>query len=212
MPQAFQLLTLLGLSMTVFAVSLLVALTVAKWRRRVPAQALPEPGCTVKIRSVDGMYRARLVQAAPHSWVIEAPVQYNRYVPFREGDHLMVEAPMTGGALLFRAQVMARTTDPHTYELEPCGALHRIERRTEPRDRATRGLTASINGEAAEIQNLSKGGAMVVSEGEFANGDGVTIRIPSLDRTVFGWVLEAMPDQLGGRRAARLRITFAIED
>lgn len=202
-------LTLIGF----FTLALAISYGIASWvhallaRRRVPA---PPEGCAIRVASPKGLLRSRFLGEDRCGWWIEAPVQHNAPVPFREGEEIKVQVLASRGVLAFRTSVLARKTDPCRLLVRRPEEGRYVERREAPRVTPPAPVAAHVMGQAAELIDVSTGGCRIVTLASVSVGDYVEIDAPSLGITRRGaWVVEVWPDALGGRRAQRLRVLFA---
>ncbi|MBI1757212.1 MAG: hypothetical protein HYR64_08920 [Fimbriimonas ginsengisoli] len=128
----------------------------------VRRRPLPKLGATIRLRSPHGVGRARLISTAPHGWQISPLI-------FREGsrepsvgDTIVVEAPCDGGVVLFRAKV--KHIDEDGLRIRPPRGLRRHERRQERRLAQLRDRTVLLDGKAAQLLDMSAGGARLRGE------------------------------------------------
>lgn len=202
-------LILLGWFALVLLASVAVSYALTALKLRSAGNFDLEPNAPVRLRGTSGMLRCRFVRSDALGWWFTCPISRDHYVPLRVGEHLFVEAPVTGkGAFVFETEVAARDGLAHEICLRRPSVRKVFERRIDPRDSGLRGEACEVNGEQGEILDMSPNGVRVVCLSGAMRGDEVRLRLPGKG-LVFGWVLESTPEAFGDRQGACLRIRIA---
>lgn len=200
-----------------FAASFLGALglgyAVSSFRESRRKQAINElvPNAPLRMRSLSGVYRSRFVGFREGNLQVGAPMMRDAFVPLRVGEPLTVEAPVENGVLIFRTEVLGRCGDSKTFLLQRPPNLRRTERRHELRTTRFAGTPGTLNGEWAELQDLSKHGASFHSFGTFLAGDVIKVEVPRFGAALLGWVLDVQPISIDSRTASVVRMRFVDE-
>ena len=199
------LLAVLGYVICSFAVAALVAFLLT---RKTVQSAPPEVGSIIRLRSVGGVYRSKLVGVEQGVWRISCPIARSHYVPMRAGEPVTVEAPVTGGVYLFKTEIAGRDRETHELMLEPPPILRKSDRRNEAR--APKAGEATIEGESAALVDLSRLGARILTDRPCHIGERVRLELE--DSMVYAWVLDFAPTKIGEpyRECVRLRFEEAL--
>lgn len=200
---------LVGTVSLVFLLTLGASYAMVCLKHRARARRIPLPNLPVRLRGPSGMYRCHFLREDPVGWWFSAPLSRDAYVPLRIGEKLFVEAPVSGeGAVVFESEIVARDGREHEICLRRPSASRVFERRLASRDRSLAGRRCSVNGQPAEIVDISEHGVRVICLDSHSRGDEVRVGLP--DRgMVFGWVLEATPEAFGSSRGTCLRIRLS---
>lgn len=175
------------------------------WRGSPPAL---EPGSILHLRAATGIYRTRLQRAAQRGWIIDAPLHQNQFVPLRPGEAIYVDAPVQDGVLRFKSVIEAREADPHRFLITVPRYVQHVERREEVRDQTLAGTPATVRGHAAEIIDISRGGAALATKAMLYAGDAVRVAVPALEVEADAYVLAVWPGMFGGRVGSHIRVCF----
>ena len=143
-------------------------------------------GSKVRLRMAGGVARSVLVAQRPNEWVFGALLtRFAGELP-QPGENVLVEAPGTRGAYLFRVRVKSVDPEPFGLYVEPPAMVHKLNRRQERRVSQVDG-PATLNGSMCQIQNLSAGGAQLLTADKPSPGDRVAVSLG--DHQVGAWVL-----------------------
>jgi hypothetical protein len=123
---------------------------------------------------------------------------------------MMVQAATDTAVLTFRAAVVSRNADTHEFTLARPERVRHVERRAELRDSSYDGMIGRINGTSATLQNLSAGGACVVTAAPVRAGDQVTLDLPMGLGEVQGLALESTATAQGRTLSRAVRIRFEV--
>ena len=186
-----QWIQLCGYFAIVFALSVGTSyfLTSLKVRRK---QGTPIENAVLQIRASSGMYRSRFVGENTVGWIISAPLCRNAYVPIRVGEVLTAWLPTSEGLRSFKAEVLLRDSTTHELTIQKPETMHAVERRQSPRKTSFANALVSVEGEHAQLVDLSEGGARVAAKNRISKGERVRLDLPALG-PVFGWTLESKP-------------------
>lgn len=181
----------------------------ASQRRRSAPVQLAE-NATVRMVGSGGVYRCHYLRESRRGLVFSAPIQRDRYVPIREGESMVIQAPQDSSLLTFRTTVLERDAETHEFILARPVSIRNIDRRTEERDTSIDGAPAVMNGTAATIVNLSAGGAKVITTDEIDPGDQVRLELPNGLGEAYGWALDTTASNRGRIPARAVRIRFSM--
>lgn len=199
-----ELMQIVGFFALAAAVSFAVTLVLMKALSHKRLHALA-PGCAVRLRTPDGVYRTRYAGPTRQGLVFAAPLQRDSYVPISVGAPVTVEAPGTSGVLLFRTKVTARDAATHELVLEAPEKVLSEDRRHSKRQ--SKGLQPVLIEDAtAWLSDVSETGMRVLSDRHFPSGERVKIELPSSEEPYFGWVLHCGPNLDGGKGQYVVRI------
>jgi hypothetical protein len=182
----------LGSLIIFFAVGFVVAACSAwlyvKTIRHLRDRLDPEIGSILRIRAASGVYRSHMMELGRSVWAMSAPLQRDNHVPLRVGEELVIEAASQGGALLFRSKVVARQSNPHTILIERPEKIHRVDRRDHKRWPQLAGAKVRLEGQPAELLDLSESGARLQTASRQYKGERVRLDLP-WGAVVYGWVV-----------------------
>lgn len=164
----------------------------------------PLEGGVVRIKCTHGVYRSRFLGLCPGGWRLTAPLSRDAYVPFRPGDAVVLEAPVTGAAVLARSLVVERDMETHEIVVARPRSARRIERRETRRTVDLGGQACKLDDRSAALLDVSRHGARLVSSAAVSVGERVRLDLPGRDEPSFGWVLEVQPGE-SGQTVARVR-------
>lgn len=205
-----ELIEMVGLLAIVFGVSVAVSYLFFNRRpRKVQLIPLAE-NTSVRMIGPGGAYRCYFLRQDHTGLIFSAPLQRDRYVPLRSGEMMMVQAATDSAVLTFRAAVVSRKADTHEFTLARPERVRHVERRAELRDTSYSGMIGRINGTSATLQNLSAGGACVVTASPVRAGDHVTLDLPMGLGEVQGWALESTATAQGRTLSRAVRIRFEV--
>lgn len=191
-----------------FGCSFGLAYALVAFKRR-GAEALPDPRDTlVKLRTVDGVYRANVVRASANEWIISSPIQRDRYVPLRVGDSLTVEWPTQRGIVMFRSKVVARDAVDHTFGIEAPAGEKPLERRSGIRSQEFPIDRLSFDGLPAELVDIGERGCRLRCRSAYLPGTRVRLDLPWHNGPVFAAVLESREACFDGKAGAEIRVVF----
>lgn len=183
-----------------FGLSLFFFKGLARRRRNVLA-----PGCAVRLRTPEGVYRTRFAGPCRQGLVFAAPLQRDAYVPISVGASVTVEAPSEKGILLFRSRVAARSAETHELVLENPERVFQEDRREHARE-GRREEPICVEHAAAWLSDLSPNGLRFRSDRRFECGERVRVDLPGYNEPEFAWVLHCGPDFDGGKGAYTTRV------
>ena len=185
-----------------------VATHMVRHRKR-EAMMQAEPIGPIRLRTEDGMYRSHFVRRTESGrWVVSAPLRRDSYVPIRIGEKLTAEAPMPGGVILFRTVVSDRDEKTHQLVLEIPAQVHIRERRESERETFFPPKECQLNGQSAELINLSAKGALVKSKRGVLPGDNVNLQLQTGEDSKVGYCLDSEHDTFRGEAGKRTRIVL----
>jgi hypothetical protein len=190
-----------------FVVSALLAhFLVGRRSKRVP---LPFDGATLRLRGVGGMYRAKLLAIDEIGWKISCPLSRNNYVPLRLEDKVTVEAPCSGGVIIFRTDVVGRDDEEHFLVLAAPDRPTVTDRRSTSR-RTMTGV-AIIEDTPGQLVDISPFGARLYTDRVCHVGERLRIQLPQA--LIYAWVLDFWPTRLGEpyREAIRVRFEESVD-
>ena len=167
-----------------------------------------QPGRKIRLACEQGVFSVRIDSQKNRVLWLDAPLQANSHVPLRVGTKVYLEIPMETGVAKFRTEVTERESQSHTLKVEIPADVLREERRTEERHYFPDGLVTRLNSRPAIVNNLSSGGACILSREEVSAGDWVILDLPD-EPERYACVLESRPDALDGRLASKIRVVFA---
>ena len=203
------LLALCGSFVALFCAAILVACAFTRLatmgKRRLPPLDAHTP---MRLSTLSGVYRARLVTADANGLVLTAPLQRDHYVPIRPGERVSVEAPVPNGVVLFRTTVTERRSEPHEVCLASPKEVHFSDRRHEARDKRWAGFKITLNGHRAELLDVSPHGAKVLCETRVATGELCLLTLPQPLGQARGWALECTPAAFGTSQGTVIRFRF----
>lgn len=183
-----------------FAVSLILIRLFARRHRNIL-----DPGCAVRLRTSDGVYRTRFTGPNQLGLVFAAPLQRDCYVPISVGAPVTVEAPGRRGVLLFRTKVAHRDAATHEIVLETPAKVFQEDRRQTKR--CAHGQTAiEVEGAAAWLCDRSEIGLRFTTDRRLQSGERIRIDLPGDDEPIFGWVLHCGPNVDGGKGSYVVRV------
>lgn len=178
------------------------------WARYRCRRARLQPDAVLRLRSVSGVFRTRLIEERADGLLIGAPLYRDCYVPFQPGERLLVETPCASGVAFFASTVVSRFENPHTFLIERPKQLVRKERRSSPRFVPPDGHNVLVNGTHGVVENLSQDGARLLTCLELEAGESIEIDLGQGAPTR-AWVLAIEPASLGSRQGASVRVRFA---
>lgn len=162
------------------------------------------PGCSVRLRTSDGVYRTRYAGPSPQGLVFAAPLKRDSYVPISVGAPVTVEAPSHRGVLLFRTRVASRDAATHEFVLAAPDRVFHEDRRQSPR--LVKGRAAiRVEEQTAWLADASETGFRFYSDAAFGPGERVRIDLPEQEEPEFAWVLHCGPNLEGGKGAYSIR-------
>lgn len=150
----------------------------------------PAPGAILRIRADSGSYRSHMIKLGGSVWTISAPIKRDSYVPLRAGEEVVIEAASKRGALLFRTVILARHAGNHTLTIKRPTRVHLVERREHKRWPHLEGAKVKVEGENAQLLDISEGGARIKTGFRLHKGDRVRVDMPWCE-AMFGWVLSS---------------------
>jgi len=194
-----------------FIGSMALAWGVSRWWAR-RTDRLPEvtPGAVVRLRTLDGFYRTRLVEVRPGEWVFAAPLRHDVPVPFRVGERLTVEIAIENGCILGQTVVGTRQPNPPQFTVPIPHNAKRVDRRSEVRTNRYDGFPIRANGSAAELVDLSLQGLSFRTSLTVARGDAVNLTLPEGLGDCTAWVLDVTPDRFGARAGCLVHARFSL--
>lgn len=166
------------------------------------------PGTSLRLVVPGGAYRSRIQACEGETVRVDAPLHQDTYVPLRVGQTVVGQIGDLDSVLTFRTEVVARDPQDHSLILAQPRFLRRGNRRCEPRLIGVQREPASLDGERAEILDLSANGARVVTTANVQPGDRVRLDVPHSDGPAFGWALQCRTETMEGRMAREVRIQF----
>jgi hypothetical protein len=207
-----EIITLCGYFTLVFACSVGAGWLLTTMRRSTKLVREPAPDSAVRLRGPEAMYRAYFVGGDRSVWRVTAPLSRDRFVPLRSGEKLVLEAPSSQGALLYKTVVVGRDPETHEILLKKADPVLPVERREDPRLEGCRGREVLLEQGPATLLDLSSCGARLFTQEQVARGERVRLDLEWLDEPIFGWVLESQTlvhEGLTGREV-RMRFEEAI--
>lgn len=203
-----ELLQLVGLVAIVFGLSMAISYAMsASKRKRQSNLSLPE-NTSVRLVGPGGVYRSYFLRKSSKGLVFSAPLQRDNYVPVRPDECLMVQVPVEGSIITFRASVRNRDKDTHEITLNFPERVRQVDRRSEPRDRSLEGSEIALNSQTATLVDLSAYGAKVITLDDIKPGDTIRLDLPNDYGQAYGWALESSAVASNGRQARAVRIRF----
>lgn len=198
-----------GYLIALFLASLCASYLVGRLLRRA-APRLPQltVGTSCRLVGTGGVYRCYLGSVKGKGLEFSAPLQRDHYVPLRVGEALMVQIPVQEGVVSFRSVVVERDAERHTFRMAAPTHFRTLDRRSEPRDDSVYGREVALNGQAAEVLNVSAGGALVVTTLDVQPGDRIDLQLGGSNSVCPGWALESVPTTLGQQAARSVRVRF----
>lgn len=195
---------------TAFVTSLAIGVGVSHVRLRKRRHVLDEvrPETIVRLRSLSGMYRARFLAKDRAGIHISSPMQRDFFVPLRVGEEVSIEVPIEKGVVVFKTEVVSRDNDNHTFCLRAPAVPNMINRREEIRSVRFHGEQAFVNEEHAELVDVSRSGARVLTFAKIEPGEVVRVAIPRFDASQLAHVLDCTPAPLQDRQGYQLRLRF----
>ncbi|MBL8040917.1 MAG: flagellar brake protein [Chthonomonas sp.] len=195
---------------TAFVTSLAIGAGVSHFRLRRRRHVLDtvRPETIVRLRSLSGMYRARFLTKDRAGIHISSPMQRDFFVPLRVGEEVSIEVPIDKGVVVFKSEVVSRDTGNHTFCLRAPAVPALINRREEARTERFHGEQAFINEEPAELVDVSRSGARLLSFCRHEPGDVVRVAIPRFDASQLAHVMDCTPAPLQDRQGFQLRLRF----
>ena len=191
----------------IFGLSVLLAF--AFTRRKSPTDIRKCLQLTsLTLRGTGGVYRSRISKIDSETFTIDAPLSQNVYLPLRVGESLRCEAGFDNQVAIFRAEIVSRCGETHTFQLKPTTAISHVNRRIEARNHLDQWLPCKLDGQPAVLIDFSNSGAKVITRQEYSAGDLLRIEIPLHDEPIIACVLEVKLDQLEGRLASQLRLAY----
>jgi len=175
-------------------------------RKQVLEHVPPDTG--IKLRSVSGLYRARIQSTSKKEIVISSPMQRDYFVPLRVDEEVTIEVPVERAVMTFRTKVIGRDPDSHTFTLAMPDAPTMVNRRQEIRSSRYAGEQVFLNDEWAELIDVSASGARVVSFFRAEAGDVVRVVIPQFGANQLAYVMECLPETIDSRQGNQLRLRF----
>jgi hypothetical protein len=184
-----------------FAILFVGALALGFLVTRILSRPIPLPatGSIVLIRSRSGVSRAKMQTSAKQGWTLSAPIAREEQGLPEVGETVTLEAASTFGVAVYRAEVLA--TEGNLTLGPPSWSTFR-ERREDPRIREPL-IGAMVDGETADVENISRGGAQIIVGGTLRRGERVRVDLAG-KAPAFGWVLDSVCS--GG--ACRVRVRF----
>ncbi|MBL8049151.1 MAG: flagellar brake domain-containing protein [Chthonomonas sp.] len=170
---------------------------------RQHAQLRPVGPLLLKARA--GAFRSHFDRFENGTWIISAPLSRDSYVALQPGEEVLVDAPVEGGAMLFRTKILSRDAATHQYTIGLPERLHRTERR-EQRRRALEPIDCRLNGMPGRVLNHSREGALILSGLKLENGDLVIVQVG--DQQVTGYALDSVYEAFGDVMGGLTRIRF----
>lgn len=199
-----ELLQIVGFFALAAAISFGLSLTLMRlFARR--ARHILDPGCAVRLRTADGVYRTRFAGPNRLGLVFAAPLQRDSYVPISVGAPVTVEAPGKNGILLFRSKVAHRDAATHEIVLETPAKVFREDRRQSKRCTHTQ-TAIEVEGAAAWLCDRSEVGLRFTTDRSLKSGERVRVDLPGDEEPIFGWVLHCGPNVDGGKGSYVVRI------
>jgi len=188
-----------------FAGCAFLAYVLMRWLQPHSA-LLPLEGSILRVKCAHGVFRSRLIAIDAKGWRIAAPISRDNFVPLRPGEKLVVEAPVSGGALLTHTTVLERPGEGNELLLARPSRATKLERRETERRTDLRG-TCTVERLSATLLDISSYGARLWCSVRVAAGDRIRIDLPWIEEPVFAWVLEIVPapDQGASRTLCRVR-------
>lgn len=123
----------------------------------------PLHGSSVRLACPRGSMRTRLISAKRSTWIIDAPLFRDAYVPLRPGETLKFEIPGDGGVWTGLVQVVRRDSESKQIEVKQLGEPRRLDRRADIRKAIRR--PCRLDGAKAIMLDISKGGACLSCPG-----------------------------------------------
>lgn len=191
-----------------FGGSLLVSYVIASYFSDRKHRVEIAEGTAVRLVGPGGAYRCHFMGFRDELLVFSSPIQADRYVPIRAGEKVYIQAPGKDCMLSFRTTVMERDNDAHELVLAAPDYVRRNERRTEERLKTLAGEDALIDGELAQIVDVSVAGACLLSRRRPEPGERMRVLLPSSGIDAFGWALESTPSEMGTHQGYKVRIQF----
>ncbi len=188
----------------VAAAYLLNRMVAAKPQRKASAQFLP--GQPVRLRTEDGLYRARFVATRTNGLALSAPIQRDRYVPIRIGEWVKVEIPTSSGVHAFRSEVIARDVDAHEITVAMPAHIHFEDRRERRRTRGA-GRAVRVEENDAWLADIADNGVCITLDRALKQGERVRVDLEGRE-PAFAWVLDCEPNTGSGKGKHRVRARF----
>lgn len=177
-------------------------------RVRKPKRPQMSTDSVIRLFTLDGTYRSRVVSVTEEGFWIDAPLRSDNYVPLRPGETIRVSAPQQSGVTAFKTQIVKRDFEDHTYLLAWPGEFTQEERRASNRVRPEKFMFTEVDGHPAVLVDYSENGARIVTTASYNTGDLVQLELPHREEKVLACVLSVLPDALDGRQASCLRLVF----
>lgn len=162
-------------------------------------------GASVRLVGPGGAYRCQFLGYEDGNLRFSSPIQADRYVPLRVGERIFVQCPGKGCMVSFRSTVIERSSESHNLILEAPQHVRRSERRTEGRLTAQAGEDALVDGELAQIVDVSAAGACFLTQWRPDPGQRLSVVLPSNQLDAYAWTLDSSPAQDGYK--VRVRFT-----
>ncbi len=203
-----QTLQLIGLFAVVFGVSMALSYLLTMGKKLRPVRLPIAPNTSCRIIGPGGDYRSYYLKSSKKGLVFSAPLHRDHFVPLREGESIMVQAPADNAIITFRTTIVKRDPETHEFLLANPDRIRRVDRRAEVRDTSLQGEAVSINQDYGTLVDLSAYGAKIVTAAEVTPGDTVRLELPFEYGTAYGWILEAIPAAAGCEQGHAVRIKF----
>jgi len=178
------------------SIGLAYAVTSMRVKKGSPAAFEPESKAVFRIRCSTGVVRSSFLGEEEGAWAISAPLQRDSLVPLRFGEYVTVEAPHSGGARIFKTEILERLEDPPRLLIRKPRHIMTTDRRSSPRRRDPEDKPFWVENEEAKILDISERGVRVASGREFLRGERVKMQVAG-QKAVYGWVVECKPNGRG---------------
>lgn len=168
-----------------------------------------KPGQAVRIRTSDGMYRARFVGANDQGYLFSAPIQRDRYVPLRAGEKLTVEVASPAGMYRFRTEVLGRNSESREIQVALPESIHFEDRRQQKRVRGGE-RQVLVEEDSGWLADIAAQGVCITMDKPVRQGERIRVDLEGKE-PAFAWVLECEPNTGPGKGKHRIRARFEEE-
>jgi len=163
----------------------------------------------ITLRGTGGVYRSRIIQVNQETFTINAPLHQDVHLALRTGEFMRIEAGIDDQVAIFRAEIIGRDAETHTFVLKPTTNISYVNRRIEPRNTPEQWLPCKLDGRPAILVEYSHSGAKVLTREKYSTGDLVRIETPVSQEPQIACILEVKIDSHEGRLASQLRLVYS---